>query len=92
MNAIVAEVAIRCEEVEIEFVGEHYAGEINVECDALSRLAVGATIPSILSRIPRCWPRARDASFFRAWPRDLLNADAAKCAKVHASHVESVFQ
>ena len=70
MNAIAAEIAIRCEEIELDFVGEHFKGDINVDCDALSRLAQGAQVPECVRKVRRSNPRKRDASFFRAWPQE----------------------
>ena len=72
MNALAAELGLRLESAGVTMAHEHYRGVLNFECDALSRLAEGAQVPARLLAVPRAVPRERVASFFWAWPRELL--------------------
>ena len=49
MNAIAAEIALRLESASVRVIPEHLSGTFNFQCDAFSRLAIGAHIPSCLS-------------------------------------------
>ena len=73
MNALAAEIALRFESAQIHAVTEHLSGTLNFECDALSRLAQGASIPAALAGTLRSAARPRVASFFWAWTRELLD-------------------
>ena len=72
MSAIAAELALRLESAQVHVQPEHLSGTLNFECDALSRLSQGASIPKTLANVQRSEPRRRSPSFFWAWPRDLL--------------------
>ena len=74
MNAIAAELALRLECAHVQAVPEHLSGTLNFQCDALSRMALGAALPAALAGVPRVSPRSPEASFFWAWPRALLQA------------------
>ena len=74
MNALAAEIALRLESAQIVLTTEHFCADLNVECDALSRLAQGKEIPSRLLSVARALPRSRVPSFFWAWPREILEA------------------
>jgi hypothetical protein len=72
MNALCAEIAIRVESAMMDFRLEHYEAVINFEADALSRLSQGTAIPARLRDLPQQHLRPRSASFFWAWPRELI--------------------
>ena len=72
MNAIAAEIAIRLESVGAGLWPEHLSGTLNFECDALSRLTQGATIPTALTGVQRVSPRPLSHEFFLAWPGSLV--------------------
>ena len=72
MNALAAEIGLRLESVGVFLEQDHFRGDLNTECDALSRLEAGATVPPRLLSVPRLIPPPRDASFFWAWPREIL--------------------
>ena len=74
MNALAAEIALRFESAQVHSASEHISGTLNFECDALSRLAQGAAVPSALVSVPQASARPRAASFFWAWTRELLEA------------------
>ena len=74
MNALAAEIALRFESAQVHSASEHISGTLNFECDALSRLAQGAAVPSALVSVPQASARLRAASFFWAWTRELLEA------------------
>ena len=87
MNALSVEIALRMESAMVHMDLEHYRGSINFECDALSRLAQGAEIPSRLLDIPQTLLQPRSLSFFWGWPKTLgtekLSVVATgQCAKV----------
>ena len=71
MNALSAEIALRLESAMVAFSTEHYRGSLNFECDALSRLAKGALVPSRQLDVRRDVPMPRSAGFFWAWPQAL---------------------
>ena len=53
-NLVAAELALRTEQLGIESIlGQHWANSINIEADALSRLAEGKQIPKRLLPLPR---------------------------------------
>ena len=72
MNAIAAELALRLESAQVHAQPEHLSGTLSFECDALSRLSQGASIPKTLANVQRSEPRRRSPFFFWAWPRDPL--------------------
>ena len=71
MNAIAAELALRLEGAATTVLPEHLPGTLNFRCDALSRLAQGASVPQCLRHVRRDQPRARLPPFFWGWPRSL---------------------
>ena len=71
MNALAAEVALRMECADIQTIPEHLTGTLNFECDALSRLSQGASVPAALHDVRREVPKERSEQFFWAWPRTL---------------------
>ena len=71
MNALAAEVALRLECAGVQTLPEHLSGTLNFQCDALSRLSQGASIPTVLQDVPRAVPKDRSSHFFWAWPRTL---------------------
>jgi len=72
MNALAAELGLRLHYHGIALSPEHFRGEINFECDALSRLSQGAQIPASLDGIQRAVPPMRGRDMFWAWPRDMV--------------------
>ena len=72
MNALAAELGLRLQKHDISMTTEHYRGELNVDCDALSRLAQGHKIPEHLLCVERVIPPERDHNLFWAWPREIL--------------------
>ena len=72
MNALAAELTLRLESAAVSMVPEHLCSTLNFECDALSRLAQGASVPRTLDGALRVFPRLLSPDFFWAWPRSLL--------------------
>ena len=64
----------------INMMVEHYEGVINFEADALSRLSQGAQIPERLLNITRQPLQPRVASFFWAWPREVMEKSSSAAA------------
>ena len=67
LNELAQEVALELEAAGLEVVaGEHLRGLLNVEADALSRLAEGAEVPPRLRGTPRSVAPPRGNSFYKA--------------------------
>jgi hypothetical protein len=72
MNALCAEIALRCEEAQVHLREELVRGALNFEADTLSRLSEGVDIPERLLGVALIIQKSRLPSFFWAWPRQLL--------------------
>jgi len=77
MNALSAELTLRLEAAQVAIVPIHLSGTLNFQCDALSRLSQGASVPASLRQIKRASSRLRCPSFFWAWPREILGGSNA---------------
>jgi hypothetical protein len=77
MNALCAEIALRCESLQLDLREEHLRGAFNFEADALSRLSEGADVPDRLKGVSRFTPKPRTPAFYWAWPRQLLESTAS---------------
>ena len=68
VNALAAELSLQLECVRADIVlTEHWRNAINVEADALSRLAEGKVLPDCVRGLAPTPVRPR-RSYFRAWP------------------------
>ena len=78
MNALAAEVALRMEIAGVQLLHEHVSGTLNVECDALSRIAQGKAVPKTLEGIRRDEPRTRTARFWWAQGSSASSSSTAR--------------
>ena len=68
VNALAAEISLQLEVLGADLVlGEHWRNALNVEADALSRLAEGKPLPDSLSHLVQS-PTGDRSKWFRAWP------------------------
>ena len=77
-NRLAAEIALDCAQLDLDTIlGDHFRGSLNVEADALSRLAEGKEIPQRLRPLPRASvPPA--AELFRLRPPSCGNSDGKR--------------
>ena len=70
MNALAAEIGFRVVGSQVDL--RHISGVSDYEADAVSSLHVGKDLPAHLQSFQRSDGLDRDASFFLAWPRELV--------------------